>query len=262
MESKGSLMSRALRPVLLVALAFGLGLAARNFLWPEFSRGVPQRAEPDQPVNATIPVDSVAQNEDSGAEGITQDRVLLAGPPEVPGPNVLPPSPHPAVSALPGQPVDPSRWATIGSFPRIKTPDSEFDAKYAEIRTAAELSDLAYEKMQAWGLMSQQIGMARAASGQYETLKVPGDEVMIESGPDKGGAKIVVGEYLVPDLPKVEGYDELPRFTVGWASKEALMKGEFNVCWIPFDEYPDYYYLKDEFEYLFKKSGEAKKSGL
>jgi len=203
----------------------GIALRVLASAWFFVNRTLrPQLAEREV-ARSSEAVDSVDPKSGVGAD--------LVGREPVPAPPVseLPRDVPSVVGDAEWKPYTTAGWKLIGSLQREPVPRHEFEQRYPPDMGQAELAEAHLAVVQA---MQQEIDSAaadRRRLGLVEVVPAP------PKGPDG---------FSVRDWLQTTASD--PIYSTRWG--DAVGPDKVEIVWLPFEEYPQIYDLRDEWGYL------------
>lgn len=238
-------------------LGIGIGLGAAG-MWLLLGRS-PGGAAQEAPRSAALAPATVAALPEAPADAGRQ--ILEGAPAAEPDPapasdSGLPidtalPSPYPRLDASQGQPIQPWMWKTLGPTPRLRTPDSEFSAKYPESLSAKELDKLWSQMLRECTSEAFEIGCERQQLGHYEEVLIP-----VKFFEDGKGFELRSDDWIEPKQDYGPEYDAYPYKNI--RPPYPPHRNETRVMWVPFDEFPELYRREDEALYLRRRAGIAR----
>ncbi len=242
-------------------LGIGLVLGAGG-MW--LLRAKPAALSGSDPAGSAAPLPEGSPVGLDGANGAPRrmlETELSAQPAAVPAPtaSAVPtrlgdagiPSPFPRLDATRGEPIQPWMWQTMGPTPRLRTPDSEFAAKYPETMTAKELTKLYTDMLQECSNQAQDLGAERQSRGHFEEVLIP-----IQYFEDGKGYEFFPDKSIEPEQGYGPDYDDYPFKTISPPQPPHFM--ETRVMWLPFNEFPELYRREDEGLYLRRRAALAR----
>jgi hypothetical protein len=153
-------------------------------------------------------------------------------------------SPWPTVVAQLGEPIDPSRWATVGGLTRTPVPDSVFDAKYPANTEKGLLLGNSILLTKEVGKLIVDRSMAQFESGDYEDVIIP-----LEKNTDnEDGMRLDF--YVTPEN------SQFPRWALRTQGANPAA-GKVKIAFLRFSDHPDIYDKLDEANYLRKRLGQS-----